>query len=123
MYSPLYSFAKRFMESNATCPNGWEFPLYWFDECIDTIWMKTGFILGLIELFIWFIALTPQIMLNIKNEHSGAFTVTFIGCWIIGDLLNLMVVILTEQVTVVKMLAIFYLFPDFILLLQLAKYA
>uniref|UniRef100_A0AC35GVV8 Uncharacterized protein n=1 Tax=Panagrolaimus sp. PS1159 TaxID=55785 RepID=A0AC35GVV8_9BILA len=122
MYSPLYSFAKRFTETNITCPNGWEFPLEWFDECIDIFWMKAGFILGLIELFIWFIALTPQILLNVRNKHSGAFTVTFIGCWIIGDLLNLIVVILTEQITVIKMIALFYLFPDFILLLQLAKY-
>lgn len=73
---------------------------------------------GYLSLFVWLFAQLPQIIENYLNQSVSGVSILFLGCWMGGDLTNLVGCLLTGALPFQTSLASYYCFIDCILALQ-----
>lgn len=73
---------------------------------------------GYLSLFVWLFAQLPQIIENYLNQSVSGVSILFLGCWMSGDLTNLVGCLLTSALPFQTSLASYYCFIDCILALQ-----
>lgn len=109
-----------------------------FGDCIDTNMKLAGFIIGCISLVLWLVPLIPQLYENYRRKRCEAFSFFFLLFWfvyalsfgtdfnfcrIVGDLCNMVGAILTNQQPLQKVIGVYYICQDIILLSQYAYYS
>lgn len=77
---------------------------------------------GILSLCIWLFAQLPQVLENYLNESVDGISPSFLGCWISGDLTNLVGCLLTGALPFQTLLAGYYCFIDLILTIQFWYY-
>ncbi|CAH6721725.1 hypothetical protein CLIB1444_07S01024 [[Candida] jaroonii] len=77
---------------------------------------------GYLSFTIWLFAQLPQIIENHLNQSVDGVNLMFLGCWIMGDLTNLIGCILTRAMTFQLLIASYYCFIDIILSFQFYYY-
>ncbi|ODV66147.1 hypothetical protein HYPBUDRAFT_88733, partial [Hyphopichia burtonii NRRL Y-1933] len=73
---------------------------------------------GVLSLALWLFAQLPQVIENHLNESVAGVSIWFLGCWIAGDVTNLIGCILTKALPFQTCLASYYCFIDIILSTQ-----
>lgn len=73
---------------------------------------------GVLSLALWLFAQLPQVIENHLNESVAGVSIWFLGCWIAGDVTNLIGCILTKALPFQTCLASYYGFIDIILSTQ-----
>jgi len=107
----------------ANCTNGIQWILNMFGDCIDTNVKLAGFIIGCISLFLWLVPLIPQLYENYRRKRCEAFSFFFLLFWIVGDMCNMTGAVLTDQLPLQKVIGVYYICQDMILLSQYAYYS
>lgn len=111
--------------TNLTCETNetisWIFDV--FHECIDTPKEEVGFILGLISICCWICASVPQLVENYRKKHvEEAISFLFLMFWLFGDSSNLIGCLLTGQLPIQIVTAVYYVFMDIVMILQYLYY-
>lgn len=84
------------------------------DKIIASVSQASGYM----SLFVWLFAQLPQIIENHLNQSVNGVSLLFLGCWMGGDVTNLIGCILTGALPFQTCLASYYCFIDCILSLQ-----
>ncbi|VBB31910.1 unnamed protein product, partial [Acanthocheilonema viteae] len=105
------------------CTNGIKWILDVFGDCVDTKLKLIGFIIGFISLFLWLLPLIPQLLHNYRNKRCDALSIYFILFWIVGDSCNTAGAILTDQQPLQKIIGVYYIVQDMVLLSQYFYYS
>jgi uncharacterized protein with PQ loop repeat len=82
---------------------------------------EASLIFGFISIGLWVIAFLPQIHSNYQKKRCS-LTIGLLGQWLIGDACNFVGVMIIDNLLVVRIVAIYYLIIDGILLSQYYKY-
>nr|XP_039251452.1 lysosomal amino acid transporter 1 homolog [Styela clava] len=111
--------------TNLTCESNqtveWIFNV--FHECVDTPKEEVGFILGLVSICCWVCASVPQLIENYRKKHvEEAISFLFLMFWLFGDSSNLIGCLLTGQLAIQIVTAIYYVFMDIVMILQYLYY-
>ncbi len=81
--------------ANSECPNGVEWMLNVFGECIETPKDKVSISFGMLSFAAWFLFGAPQMITNyVKKIPDEAVSPFLLGFWLLGDTLNLIGAIL-----------------------------
>uniref|UniRef100_A0A0N5C0G9 PQ loop repeat family protein n=1 Tax=Strongyloides papillosus TaxID=174720 RepID=A0A0N5C0G9_STREA len=104
------------------CPDGIKWIQNIFGDCVDSPWKFIGFVVGFISLLLWLLPLIPQLYYNYKQKRCNGLSVYFLVFWFVGDSCNLFGSILTNQQPLQKIIALYYICQDCILLLQYVYY-
>uniref|UniRef100_A0AC35U5W7 PQ loop repeat family protein n=1 Tax=Rhabditophanes sp. KR3021 TaxID=114890 RepID=A0AC35U5W7_9BILA len=110
------------IKSDEECPNGYKWIKDTFGDCVDTELKTVGFIIGLISLLLWLLPLIPQLYFNYKQKRCDGLSIYFLIFWIIGDSCNLVGAILTNQQPLQRLIAVYYIGQDIVLILQYVYY-
>ena len=95
----------------------------WFGDCIRTPFEKLSFLLGLISLFCYFVALFPQMYHNYKRKSVDGLSFSLLLQWTIGDLSNYIGTITTQQLVTQKVISLYLLCTDVIVIIQYFWYS
>lgn len=79
-------------------------------------------ILGAISIACWIIVFAPQIYENFKRKSSDGLSLLFVILWLVGDVFNVVGLILQNVLPTMLILAIYYTLADVVLLLQCLMY-
>lgn len=79
-------------------------------------------ITGTLSIVVWLFAQLPQVLENYLNESVAGVSAAFLGCWITGDVTNLIGCLLTRALPFQTCLAAYYCFIDFVLFIQFWYY-
>uniref|UniRef100_A0A0N4Z066 PQ loop repeat family protein n=1 Tax=Parastrongyloides trichosuri TaxID=131310 RepID=A0A0N4Z066_PARTI len=104
------------------CPDGIKWIQNTFGDCVDSPWKFIGFVIGLISLMLWLLPLIPQLYHNYKQKRCNGLSIYFLIFWFVGDSCNLVGSLLTNQQPLQKIIALYYICQDCILLLQYVYY-
>uniref|UniRef100_A0A0K0EN95 PQ loop repeat family protein n=1 Tax=Strongyloides stercoralis TaxID=6248 RepID=A0A0K0EN95_STRER len=104
------------------CPDGIKWIQNVFGDCVDSPWKFIGFVIGFISLLLWLLPLIPQLYHNYKQKRCNGLSIYFLVFWFVGDSCNLFGSILTNQQPLQKIIALYYICQDCILLLQYVYY-
>ncbi|KAI8891034.1 PQ-loop-domain-containing protein [Backusella circina FSU 941] len=77
---------------------------------------------GYLSIACWIIVLTPQFKENYTQKDTGGVSMSFLVCWLLGDVLNLFGIILDNLLFTMLLLAVYYLFSDIVLMAQVLYY-
>uniref|UniRef100_A0A7E4V854 PQ loop repeat family protein n=1 Tax=Panagrellus redivivus TaxID=6233 RepID=A0A7E4V854_PANRE len=111
------------LSGEPNCTNGIPWILNTFNDCVDTDVKLVGFIIGLISLFLWLCPLIPQLYENYRRKQCEGFSFVFLLFWILGDTCNMIGAVLTDQQPLQKIIAVYYIGQDMVLLSQFFYYA
>lgn len=95
---------------------------HYLHENFDTVISHVSVYSGYLSFTIWLFAQLPQIIENYFNRSVEGVNILFLGCWISGDLTNLMGCLLTKALPFQTLLASYYCFIDMILCFQFWYY-
>jgi uncharacterized protein with PQ loop repeat len=79
-------------------------------------------IFGWISIFCWIVVFTPQLYKNYVNETGESLSLLFLGIWLIGDIFNVVGVIMENLLLTMLLLAIYYTIVDSLLIYQVLYY-
>ncbi|KAI9591795.1 PQ loop repeat-domain-containing protein [Syncephalis fuscata] len=79
-------------------------------------------ITGYLSIACWIVVFAPQLYENWKRKSSDSLSLHFILIWIVGDLFNLVGVVLQNLLFTMLLLAIYYTLADVALLWQMFYY-
>ncbi|VDK67487.1 unnamed protein product [Litomosoides sigmodontis] len=105
------------------CTDGISWILDVFGDCVDTNLKLIGFIIGFISLFLWLLPLIPQLLHNYRSKRCDGLSIYFILFWIIGDSCNTAGAVLTDQQPLQKIIGVYYIVQDMVLLSQYFYYS
>ncbi|KAI9286190.1 PQ loop repeat-domain-containing protein [Umbelopsis sp. AD052] len=77
---------------------------------------------GYISIACWVVVLTPQIYLNYRNKTGDGISFNFLLLWLIGDIMNILGIILQKLMFTVFLLGVYYILSDAIIVLQVLYY-
>ncbi|VDK66980.1 unnamed protein product [Onchocerca ochengi] len=106
----------------SNCTNGIGWILNIFGDCVDTNLKLIGFIIGFISLFLWLLPLIPQLLNNYRTKRCDALSIYFILFWIVGDSCNVAGAVLTNQQPLQKIIGVYYIMQDMVILSQYFYY-
>eukprot|EP00124_Ichthyophonus_hoferi_P004653 Ihof_evm1s540 gene=Ihof_evmTU1s540 len=104
------------------CVDGIPFIYNYFGECIHTSKDVASFIIGLSSIGFWLGAQTPQLIKNFRNGSADAISIVFLSYWLLGDGLNLIGAIMTNQMATQIFTAHYFVSMDILLVLQASYY-
>ncbi|CAO3703809.1 unnamed protein product [Rhizopus stolonifer] len=81
-----------------------------------------GAILGYASIFCWIVVFTPQLWQNFRSKNADGVSVTFLLLWIVGDIFNLIGIVLDNLLFTMLLLAVYYLCADCLLMGQVLYY-
>ncbi|XP_028930713.1 lysosomal amino acid transporter 1 homolog isoform X1 [Ornithorhynchus anatinus] len=123
MVTPLHDFNLSSLESGRVCENGTAWIWHLLEECVDNAWEYWSVILGLISIICFLFAALPQLYVAYRNgKVDEALSLSFLLCWIAGDLTNFIGCYLTNQLPIQIFTAIFYVNMDVIMISQFGYY-
>lgn len=94
-----------------------------FHECVNNPKEEVGFILGLVSICCWICASVPQLYENYKTKKvEEAIAFMFLLLWLFGDLSNLIGCLLTGQLPIQIITAVYYVGMDIIMISQYGYY-
>ncbi|EFO24893.2 PQ loop repeat family protein [Loa loa] len=105
------------------CTDGIRWVLDVFGDCVDTNLKLVGFIVGFISLFLWLLPLIPQLLHNYRTKRCDGLSIYFILFWIVGDSCNAAGAVLTDQQPLQKIIGVYYIMQDVVLLSQYFYYS
>ncbi|KAI8071145.1 PQ loop repeat-domain-containing protein, partial [Gilbertella persicaria] len=77
---------------------------------------------GYLSIFCWIVVFTPQFKENYTRKNTDGVSITFLSLWILGDILNLLGIILENLLFTMLLLALYYLLADCLLMTQVFYY-
>ncbi|RKP23692.1 PQ loop repeat-domain-containing protein [Syncephalis pseudoplumigaleata] len=77
---------------------------------------------GYLSIVCWIVVFIPQIYTNWRRKSSDSLSFYFIFIWILGDLFNLVGVLLQDLLFTMLLLAVYYTFADLVLIWQMFYY-
>ncbi|KAG2179965.1 hypothetical protein INT43_003752 [Umbelopsis isabellina] len=77
---------------------------------------------GYISIACWIVVLTPQIYLNYRNKTGDGISFNFLLLWLIGDVMNILGIVLQHLMFTVFLLGVYYILSDTIIVLQVLYY-
>ncbi|CAG9540796.1 unnamed protein product [Cercopithifilaria johnstoni] len=107
----------------SNCTNGIKWILDVFGDCVDTNLKLIGFIIGFISLFLWLLPLIPQLLHNYRTKRCDGLSIYFILFWVVGDSCNTAGAVLTNQQPLQKIIGVYYIVQDMVLLSQYFYYS
>ncbi|ODQ81627.1 hypothetical protein BABINDRAFT_159894 [Babjeviella inositovora NRRL Y-12698] len=81
-----------------------------------------SFASGYLSIVFWLFAQLPQVIENHRRNSVEGISISFLGCWVLGDLTNLIGCVLTDALPFQIMLALYYCCIDVILISQFYYY-
>jgi uncharacterized protein with PQ loop repeat len=109
-------------DSCNSCDPGTSTCIHWkyeyFGECIITAAQQAGFWLGLLSTIIWMIAQIPQVVLNFRTGRVVGVSSAFLVCLVVGDVSNLIGIIVMRGLTTQIITAAWYTLIDATAFLQ-----
>ncbi|TMS33808.1 hypothetical protein L596_001502 [Steinernema carpocapsae] len=109
-------------EADPNCTHGVKWIHDVFSDCVDTTPKLCGFAIGLVSLVLWLIPLIPQLLQNYRSKRCEGLSIVFIMFWLIGDVCNMLGAILTNQQPIQKIIGVYYILQDLVLLSQFTYY-
>eukprot|EP00741_Cyanophora_paradoxa_P008060 tig00001250_g7799.t1 len=94
----------------------------WFGDCLYGSRDNLSFIVGLSSICFWIFCQTPQVIENYKNSSAEALSPIFLAIWLVGDSLNLIGAILTQQLPTQIYTAVYFVFMDTVVISQYTYY-
>jgi uncharacterized protein with PQ loop repeat len=94
----------------------------YFGECVISSAQQVGFALGLASTVIWMYAQLPQVILNMRNGSTTGLAIGFLTCLVVGDISNLVGVLITHGLATQIITATWYLIIDLVCFLQWGYY-
>jgi len=79
-------------------------------------------IFGYISIGCWIVVFSPQYVENYQRKNTDGVSVSFLWLWILGDILNLLGIILENLLFTMLLLALYYLLADCLLMAQVFYY-
>lgn len=110
------------MSVQTNCTDGIQWIMKVFADCVDTNLKLIGFIIGFISFFLWLLPLIPQLMHNYRTKRCDGLSIYFILFWIVGDCCNMLGAILTNQLPIQKIIGVYYVMQDLVILSQFFYY-
>ncbi|VDM20324.1 unnamed protein product [Wuchereria bancrofti] len=92
-------------------------------HCVDTNIKLIGFIIGFISLFLWLLPIIPQLLHNYRIKRCDGLSIYFILFWIVGDSCNTAGALLTDQQPLQKVIGVYYILQDMVILSQFFYYS
>uniref|UniRef100_A0A0R3RQB8 PQ loop repeat family protein n=1 Tax=Elaeophora elaphi TaxID=1147741 RepID=A0A0R3RQB8_9BILA len=111
------------LNKSPNCTDGIKWILDVFGDCVDTNLKLIGFVIGFVSLFLWLLPSIPQILHNYRSKRCDGLSIYFILFWIIGDLCNTAGAMLTNQQPLQKIIGVYYILQDAVLLNQYFYYS
>ncbi|VDO28642.1 unnamed protein product [Brugia timori] len=105
------------------CTDGIRWVLDIFGDCVDTNIKLIGFIIGFISLFLWLLPIIPQLLHNYRTKRCDGLSIYFILFWVVGDSCNTAGALLTDQQPLQKVIGIYYILQDMVILSQFFYYS
>lgn len=93
-----------------------------FHSCVPTSLAFLSTALGIFSIISWLCAQMPQIYKNYQLQSASGLSISFLGEWLLGDLLNLLGAIFTRQAGWQVVVAGYYVFVDVGLVSQYVWY-
>lgn len=93
-----------------------------FGDCIVSTREKIGFAFGLSSTVVWMWAQIPQMYLNYKNKKTEGLSFAFLCLLVIGDLSNLLGIIITHGLVTQYITSTWFLIQDFLVTSQYVYY-
>jgi len=94
-----------------------------FGDCVDSGLKLVGFVVGCISLLLWLVPLFPQLYANYRNQRCEGLSIYFLLFWMIGDACNMLGAVLADQQPFQKIIGVYYLLQDMVLLGQFTYYS
>eukprot|EP01086_Lenisia_limosa_P002981 TRINITY_DN17133_c0_g1_i1.p1 TRINITY_DN17133_c0_g1~~TRINITY_DN17133_c0_g1_i1.p1 ORF type:complete len:298 (-),score=17.57 TRINITY_DN17133_c0_g1_i1:16-909(-) len=94
-----------------------------FGDCIYTERQMVSFSVGMLSIFIWMIALMPQLWLTFRSKKPESVSLPFLVVWVLGDFTGLAGAILTDQLSTQIYLAWYFLIVCILLMMQNIYYS
>lgn len=94
----------------------------YFGECITSTQQMLAFYVGLASILCWLVAQGPQLITNYKNGNADSLSALFLVQWLIGDSLNLIGSVLSNQQATQIITAYYFVSMDFVMVMQYAFY-
>lgn len=108
--------------SEGNCTHGIKWILEVFAGCVDTNLKLCGFILGFVSLILWLLPLIPQLLQNYRTKKCEGLSIFFLLFWMVGDSCNMTGAILTNQQPIQKIIGVYYILQDLLILGQYFYY-
>lgn len=89
-------------------------------QSIDNVFWSTFF--GYVSIGCWIVVFFPQIYENWRRKSSDSLSLHFVLIWILGDLFNLLGVVLQDLLFTMLLVAVYYTLSDAVLLWQTLYY-
>ncbi|CAL5992219.1 Seven_transmembrane protein 1 [Hexamita inflata] len=89
-----------------------------FSQCIIGSQQLASFVIGWFSICCWFFTYFPQIRLNLLLKKSEAVSIVFLLMWFVGDCCNVISNFLLAQILTSKVLSIFFVSCDVMLLCE-----
>uniref|UniRef100_A0A914ZK22 PQ-loop repeat-containing protein 2 n=1 Tax=Parascaris univalens TaxID=6257 RepID=A0A914ZK22_PARUN len=115
-----FRLEENFSENNCTHGIKWIFEI--FADCVDTNLKLSGFIIGFVSLILWLLPLIPQLLQNYRTKKCEALSIFFLLFWIVGDSCNMTGAVLTNQQPIQKIIGVYYILQDLLILGQYFYY-
>ncbi|OBZ84891.1 putative vacuolar amino acid transporter YPQ3, partial [Choanephora cucurbitarum] len=77
---------------------------------------------GYLSIFCWIVVFSPQFKENYTRKNTEGVSISFLSLWILGDILNLLGIILENLLFTMLLLALYYLLADCLLMTQVFYY-
>jgi len=79
-------------------------------------------VFGYLSIGCWIVVLTPQMYLNYRNKTGDGISFNFLLLWLVGDIMNILGIILQKLMFTVFLLGVYYILSDSIVVLQVLYY-
>jgi len=77
---------------------------------------------GWVSILCWIVVFTPQIYENWKNKTGESLSLWFLSIWLLGDVFNIIGIIMENLLFTMLLLAIYYTLADAFLIFQVFHY-
>jgi solute carrier family 66 (lysosomal lysine-arginine transporter), member 1 len=81
-----------------------------------------AYLFGWVSVICWIMVFTPQIWRNYKEKNGKGLSLCFLLIWLVGDVFNLLGVVMEHLLPTMFLLAVYYTLADVVLLLQVLYY-
>eukprot|EP00123_Amoebidium_parasiticum_P003442 comp14744_c0_seq1/m.11144 comp14744_c0_seq1/g.11144 ORF comp14744_c0_seq1/g.11144 comp14744_c0_seq1/m.11144 type:complete len:360 (-) comp14744_c0_seq1:700-1779(-) len=110
------------IDNSSNCTHGIMFIHKYFGECIEDTRHFVAFAIGLSSIGFWLFAQTPQLIANVRMGNADSLSAVFLLQWLMGDALNLIGAILTNQLATQVITAYYFVGIDMVMMLQFIYY-
>mmetsp|Transcript_34878 Transcript_34878/g.43073 ORF Transcript_34878/g.43073 Transcript_34878/m.43073 type:complete len:475 (+) Transcript_34878:168-1592(+) len=94
-----------------------------FGECLYSVREIASFMIGMSSLLFWFCCQTPQFIKNYTRKSGNALSKWFLIEWFMGDALNLLGCVLTQQLVTQLATSVLFICVDVAMITQILYYS